>query len=311
MLTMDAFGSHLAPLLGCVTRTDGRVLELGSGLYSTPVLHAAVGDRELLTADRDPVWMARFLYLRSATHRFEQVDDWGAWPALDEAWDVALVDHSPGHERAPAIARLRARARFIVVHDTNAVEHYGYEPLLSSFRHRRDFMELGLPIRTTVVSDLAPVPELVPEVTAGHRPLRLSREPVRLLTADRQWAGETFRLPRRAEHFLLTGEIHVVDADPTLNVQAVYLAGDGRELFFSDLLTTDLDPQGGTFAVAQELAQPVEERYSGTDDPDWTQVRSVALRAKADGGAEVRVEGFGLLAVVAERPDDVAPVRPL
>ena len=299
MITIHPFGSHLPALMGCVANTDGRVLELGSGVFSTPMLHAACGGRELVTADSDPAWMQRFLYLQGPSHRFELVDDWAAFGRLDEPWDVAFVDQSPGHARTPSIERLRDQTRLIVVHDTNAVAHYKFEPLLSSFAHRQDFLELGVSVRTTVVSDVAPVPFSIPPVTAHHAAIALGETPIRLEPTGSRWHGRQFPWPASAGHFFLVGQL-TIDArgEEEVAAQAVYLDGASRELFWMDLLRGALPGKDGAFCLAQEAAAAIPAQMKGEPDPQWSEVRAVTVRAKANA-ASLSIDGLGLLALPA------------
>jgi hypothetical protein len=160
-------------LTKCVSRTDGCVLELGCGAYSTPILHELLADagRSLLSVDSDREWMVQFEDLRCEWHRLECVgmtdhfrktgqplstdfEVWAQCPMIDaHDWAVVLVDHRPGERRKDDILRLRNRARYIVVHDTEAA-CYGYEPILSKFKYRFDYKR-ETAAWTTVVSDLA------------------------------------------------------------------------------------------------------------------------------------------------------------
>lgn len=158
---MDAYGSFLPLLVGAVARTDGPVLELGCGEYSTLVLHemCRASGRWLLSAESDAGWHARFADLAGPRHCVDLVTDWEAWwtpllAPLADPWDVAFVDHAPGERRAGDIARLRAIAKYIIVHDTEAPS-YGYESVLRSFAHRYDYTRLCP--HTTIVSDVASV----------------------------------------------------------------------------------------------------------------------------------------------------------
>ena len=102
----------------------GHVLELGSGAYSTALLHwlCRVANRGLLTLDSNADWVARMAGYQVPFapgwqgHRVEHVampqDD----KRLGEDWALALVDgcHS---ERAGCLARLH-HVPIVVVHDT-------------------------------------------------------------------------------------------------------------------------------------------------------------------------------------------------
>ena len=58
-------GSHLPILLRAMKATTGPVLELGAGIYSTPILHALcqIEGRKLVTYESDPEffeWAAHY-----------------------------------------------------------------------------------------------------------------------------------------------------------------------------------------------------------------------------------------------------------
>jgi len=154
---METWATHLPILAAFAARTQGPVLEMGTGYYSTPVLHGICHLRRLVSIDNNGPFMQQFLDLRSPFHEFHHVPDWNAWDGklIETPWDVAFVDHAPGERRAIDIEKLRRWARFIVVHDTHpdAVKELGFEPLFSSFRYRLDYTRL-VPW-TTVLSDKA------------------------------------------------------------------------------------------------------------------------------------------------------------
>jgi|KBSSwiStaDraftv2_1062776.scaffolds.fasta_scaffold29805_5 hypothetical protein len=158
---VDGFGTHFVPLAAAVARTagGGPVLELGTGDHSTPLLHLMCHDRVLVSADSNEAWLRRYERFRSKRHELHYVSDWDQF-ALIEAhhWSVALVDCSPTHERVGLISRLRSRATFVIVHDTDtdtdAAALYGFESALNEFRYRSDY-RVFRPF-TSIVSDERP-----------------------------------------------------------------------------------------------------------------------------------------------------------
>lgn len=105
-------GSHMASLVTMVMNTDGPVLEMGSGDFSTPLLHAVCSrsKRFLLTTDTDKKWLNYFIDLETEWHAFQYIpvyeDDWSRNPkpqqwdqvGTDRHWSVVFVDHRPGKE---------------------------------------------------------------------------------------------------------------------------------------------------------------------------------------------------------------------
>lgn len=148
---MDPWGTHIPILAACVTATNGPVIELGCGLYSTPLLHALCVQkgRRLVSMDLDGKWLSRFAtVLRGPLHEFHHVQDWDRLPT--GIWSVALVDQTPPSARAPSIRLIKGKCDLIVCHDS---EHrlYGYEAALADFKNRVEWRRYAP--WTTVVSD--------------------------------------------------------------------------------------------------------------------------------------------------------------
>ncbi len=133
-------GSHLLYLLAAVKATVGPVLELGCGDSSTPALHeeVALAGRKLVSIDNNKTWLEKFESVeRGLNHTFVFESDPAESVWLNECWSVAFVDHAPGESRRKAVERLRDRAEFIVVHDTEDCG-YAIKSTLASFPHRRN-----------------------------------------------------------------------------------------------------------------------------------------------------------------------------
>lgn len=149
---MDSYATHLPLLTACVAATQGPVLELGCGLYSTPVLHALCLNRPLTSLEYDAEWLKRFEQFRSARHTVTLTEDFAA--AIDAnltpRWSVALIDQQPAATRVPSIVRLRRRVDLFVIHDSHH-RLYGYEPTLTQFKYRVEWQRYQP--WTTVVSD--------------------------------------------------------------------------------------------------------------------------------------------------------------
>lgn len=153
LIKMDAYATHMPLLAACVARTDGPVLELGCGMYSTPLIHAICGDaRSVLSLEFDREWLARFQKLNRGNHDMRAVDDWAdaVRQAADIHWSVVLVDQQPAAARAPSITLLRQSVDLFVCHDS---EHrlYNYEPVLETFLRRKEWRRYAP--WTSVVSD--------------------------------------------------------------------------------------------------------------------------------------------------------------
>jgi hypothetical protein len=145
---------------------DPRVLELGMGYASTPIILAMSGTS--VSIETDEPWFERFARFATDAHAFVLLSDYtqSAWrtPYLDEDWDVAFVDNSPYSTRQSNLLELAGRARFVVCHDTEecfkpAGSDYRWD--FSSFEYVWTYTRFDN--YTTVVSNVAPVP-------LGHLP---------------------------------------------------------------------------------------------------------------------------------------------
>lgn len=159
-------------LIKLVQMTHGPVMELGSGLFSTPLLHwlCAEKKRELVTCENSREFYEFARKFRSRNHKvrlvktFDEVDS-------KRRWSVVLIDHSPERplRRGDDVIKLKDVADYIVLHDSEPQEeqHYGYWKVWEHFKYRYDW-NLCLH-HTTVLSNFkdlsrlaaAPIPESV------------------------------------------------------------------------------------------------------------------------------------------------------
>ena len=148
------YGSHLPALLRAVLHTEGPVLELGAGVFSTPVLHALceIHGRPLTTIDNTQFWRDWAKRYESDGHKVIYCASWDDAPLVG-GWSVALVDHSPDERRAVEIRRLANSALYIVCHDANPRYHsqYGYDGVFGEFRYK--FIDTSVDPHTAVLSN--------------------------------------------------------------------------------------------------------------------------------------------------------------
>lgn len=120
----ELYGSHLTVLSRIMEKTHGNVLELGMGLYSTPLLHTlcALQNRKLVSYDCDHEWFDENKKWASKLHevKFVKFEEWAAadFDTIGKHWSVAFVDHKPAKRRKDDIKRLANIATFVVIHDT-------------------------------------------------------------------------------------------------------------------------------------------------------------------------------------------------
>lgn len=140
-------GSHLPILSRILAMSDGPVLELGMGLFSTPYLHWACFDkkRRLVSYENKKDFYELFIFddkrelgndYKYHEVKFVENSDWDKID-ISEHWGVVLVDHNPGPRRKEEIRRLANNADYIVVHDTNGRNdwYYHYTEIFSLFKY--------------------------------------------------------------------------------------------------------------------------------------------------------------------------------
>ena len=149
------WGTHMTPLMTAVSHTEGPVLEMGCGDFSTPLLHAicSATKRPLLSTESDKKWMSLFLDLENDWHQFQFVPSIDKWAEVgsDVRWSVVFIDHAPSGQRIVDIKRLRGNADIFVIHDTEANHVYHYEPYISTFKYKYTYKRYK--ITTAVISD--------------------------------------------------------------------------------------------------------------------------------------------------------------
>ena len=134
--------SHLPAVVMALQHTEGDVLELGAGLYSTFALHwlCLYLDRRLVSYEHDLQFYRMVEHCWADWHELYKINDWDD-AKLEQPWGVALVDHGPAERRKVDIARLAEWAQCIVVHDTQSSQrhHYHYEEVWPLFKYVRAF----------------------------------------------------------------------------------------------------------------------------------------------------------------------------
>jgi hypothetical protein len=133
------YSSYIPPLLIALSNIDGDVLELGSGFYSTPLLHWVCSDldRKLVTYENDKKYYELAELYRTESHEVFFVEDWDLID-IEKPWGVVLVDHGPGLRRREEIKRLANYAQCLVIHDSNGRhDHmYRYSEIYHLFKHK-------------------------------------------------------------------------------------------------------------------------------------------------------------------------------
>jgi hypothetical protein len=113
---MDVYATHLHPLVEVALDTEGPILELGCGHYSTPVLSAIARhqQRRFHIQASDVSWLYQF----SEFGDIEHVLDWDTWQPPEGDWGMVFLDSEQSTRgRIERIPQLREHTRVVVLHD--------------------------------------------------------------------------------------------------------------------------------------------------------------------------------------------------
>ena len=125
------YGSNSIPLTVASLISKGDLLELGMGLFSTPLLHniAAHNNRKIVSVDTSYDWLKRFLiYNLTKTHEIYHVSESNLYEfGLNKKWGLVLVDHAKGGERYRNVISFSKLAEIVVLHDAEKMSENGYK----------------------------------------------------------------------------------------------------------------------------------------------------------------------------------------
>jgi len=132
--------THNLMLIKCIQATDGAVLEMGSGFFSTPLLHWLCAERHrLLITYEDNLEYFNFANrFKSWNHRVRFTPDWNI--KIDRHYSVALIDQTTKYRASVALA-LKDSVDYIILHDSQAEDHYKYHRLWGHFKYRYDYKD--------------------------------------------------------------------------------------------------------------------------------------------------------------------------
>ena len=126
-------------ILKYVPLCSGDVLEIGSGLFSTPLLHwlcKGLG-KNLITYENDERFFNFAQTFEDETHKVILIKDWNDIPV--KQYGVVLIDHAPESRRAVDAIKFKD-SEYVIMHDTEA-RVYGYDQVWPHFEHRFDWKD--------------------------------------------------------------------------------------------------------------------------------------------------------------------------
>jgi len=167
---IDLDGTHSCVLATLLAKTTGPILELGSGHYSTPLIHHMCSSRFCLSVGNES---KQFKYycekIGSRFHYFYPVGKELVSSILSAkldsfefgniCWDVVFIDHFPVEDRVKCVEMLRNKAKYIICHDTEPLvsTEYNWNNIWDSFKYKYYWSYFGKN-GTTVMSETAEIP---------------------------------------------------------------------------------------------------------------------------------------------------------
>jgi hypothetical protein len=122
---MDGYSTHLPVLARLIGRMEApRLLEFGSGYYSTPLIQSHAGE----SIENDPVWLAEIQKYYPRVFNGEP---------RGEYYDLIFVDCSPEASRRERVKENIHRCDLFVLHDALPAweEAFQYETLKPLFKY--------------------------------------------------------------------------------------------------------------------------------------------------------------------------------
>lgn len=127
-----AYGSNAIPLTISALMTEGDMLELGMGTFSTAILNkiAIAHNRKLVSVDTDLNWVQKFAtYNNSRNHLIlylpssKDMSNYG----LNNDWGLVLVDHINAAIRPLDAINFANKSQIVIVHDAEAPNEFLYK----------------------------------------------------------------------------------------------------------------------------------------------------------------------------------------
>jgi hypothetical protein len=134
------WSTHMPVLLQLLQKTDGSILEVGSGVYSTPLLHwfCSFTNRKLVTYESDKSFIHFAKQYETDFHKVHFIENYQNIPL--DYYTIALIDHN-GHDRGLTAIHLKDNVTFIVLHDSNVIKRNSYDKAFPNFKWRKDFTQ--------------------------------------------------------------------------------------------------------------------------------------------------------------------------
>ena len=154
MKSSSLVATHLPLLVRVFDKSEGDVLEIGTGYFSTLILRwlCAITDRKLYSYESKRKWYDKIKRKNKEDENFEifYTPDFAKADFDKRHWGMVFIDHSPNNKRKVEIARLANKCDYMVIHDTTPYNpkhthipsNYLYEGIWSLFKYRYDYTKI-------------------------------------------------------------------------------------------------------------------------------------------------------------------------
>jgi hypothetical protein len=136
------WGSHIPILIKVFEHTQGDILELGMGVYSTPLLFWLCVDnnRKLVSYDNNEQYFSMVGKNNNPLHEAHLITDWN-FIDIEKNWDIVFIDVDPMDIRGKLAAKVVNYAKYVILHDTQAREekYYHYNDIYPLFKYRYNY----------------------------------------------------------------------------------------------------------------------------------------------------------------------------
>ncbi len=148
MIYDKEWSSHIPLLVKVMEVSEGPVLELGAGLFSTPLLYWLCFDQ-----DRQFISYDNSMEFAQTLQNFgvQFVDDWDSVKVAQ--YGVVFIDSAPPERRHIDVARFAEHADYIVIHDSqrHLDQYFHYKSIYGLFKYKYKYGEVKP--HTTVLSN--------------------------------------------------------------------------------------------------------------------------------------------------------------
>ena len=141
--------THIVLLTRIFDISEGDVLEIGTGFFSTMLLHwlSMVFKRYVYSCENQSRWYNRFKRLEDENplHHIELYDNWDDLNFGDKYWGLVFIDHGPAERRIEDIKKFADKCDYMVIHDTEPEGEgaYHYSEIWPLFKYRYDYKKFG------------------------------------------------------------------------------------------------------------------------------------------------------------------------